>query len=301
MNSSIQSRRIAEVTVPRSGDRLFAAAESETHVYVCSLENRKTIRQLETVFGFGGGRLAISAVVPILVAGSWTHGLQALDYSNGGLLWHRKDLRHIQPMSDLSGPDGARFGVGLEEGPLHIIDGETGRTIMKLAGVREILPSSFGDLYLWVAKRHVALSKLNGSSPIWKQPLVSFGILEAAFSPEQVAYAEAGGSVYCMDFTGQPVWTFVPSKGVHVRALAWEPKGSRWLAVTHPFDAKGLSWELIEISQEGVSRTIYPLSDTGEALFSAGATYLITTEGVIETASSKMVWDFAKGIEVLQP
>jgi outer membrane protein assembly factor BamB len=285
---------IRHIALTRANEDIFATAHSEKEVTVWSFKTRRRLSTFSTILDFGGPRLGLSyAGWPMVIAGSWTRGVVAYHGSNGEIQWSRPDLRNVQQVRDFSDGSSSIVGVGLDQGPFHILNVETGQNHSELASIKEIYPSPFGSLYLLLSlDKAVHLSVELRLPAIWKRPLVSFAILDAAFSPGQVAYSEAGGSVYCFDLYGTEIWRFRPEQGHHVMQLAWDWDGQRWLAVNWPYQLGGPKL-LLEIDTKGNSRVVASLGHSLEVEFFPSGKYLITSSGeVVSTQSGESVWKF---------
>lgn len=90
---------IRQLAVSCDSARLAAACFEKT-VQVWDLTTREQIKEFETVFYFGGNRLAIDAVAQRCVTAGWNKGkrggVACYETDTGKLMWHRKDLRHTQ-------------------------------------------------------------------------------------------------------------------------------------------------------------------------------------------------------------
>jgi len=288
-----KSRLIEQLAISRIGRDLFATGELSGRVTVWSLSERSRLSAFETILDLGGDRLAISTKEAIVAAGSWTVGISAYDYSNGGLIWSRPDLKNVQRVSAFENVDGVRFGVNTEKNAFHLLDGATGNSILNIRGLTKVFASRYSEFYLLVSRRHLQLTNGCGGICIWKRDLESFAVLDVAFSDTRVAYSEAAGRVRCCDFFGEEIWTVRLPSGQHVRALTWNADRRSWLALGHDYE-KNENFHLLEIDGDGSHHIIAPVEAGADGKFSALGDYLITTAGAVyDAASARIIWQFA--------
>ncbi len=122
---------------------VFAAADAERAVHIFTLDQPAEVTGFETIFEFGGQRLAISPGGTFCVTGAYNRDGVALYETNGGsLIWHRKDLRGVQRLQFSRHEDAVL--ASLEGGPLLLLDSRTGATLRDLPGVMDIEESPFG-------------------------------------------------------------------------------------------------------------------------------------------------------------
>lgn len=78
------------------GSTRIAVALLERKVQVWDVRSGERIAEFDTVFSFGGRRLAIDASGELCVAAGWTRGVNegvaCYQSTNGKVLWHRTDL-----------------------------------------------------------------------------------------------------------------------------------------------------------------------------------------------------------------
>jgi hypothetical protein len=296
-SSKNESDTAEQLALPRGeGIDLFAASHSESIVAVWSFAKRKKVAEFNTSLDFGGLRLTMgscaSSDIPIISTGSWRNGLTSYTANDGTVLWTRSDLRKIQQVCDLSGGKQSLIGVGLNSGPYHILSADTGKDQLKLTGIKTVYASSFDPVYLLQDNmKHVHLSTFQMPS-IWKKALISFALLHAAFSPKQIAFSEAGGSVSCFDFYGTKLWEFLPQADHHILRLVWASILQRWLAIDWNFRYGG-SKRLFEIDADGKARMVMTIGDCQQAEFTQDGTHLVTSAGeIISTQSAATVWTF---------
>src|ERR1017187_8983145 len=165
---------------------IVAAAMFSNTVQIRSWETAEQLGEFETMLDFGGSRLALTPDGSICVVGAWgqpgrgARGLAAYSIPDGRILWNRKDIRHIQYVR-LSGT-GREIYCGVEGSAAHIIETASGDPIRRLKSAKQIVGSRYTPHQLVVQRgKYLVL----GKHEFEIFPL-SFGCLDAAFSPEAV-------------------------------------------------------------------------------------------------------------------
>lgn len=212
----------------------IAAALFEHKIQIWDLETRTMVNEFETMFSFGGNRLALDSFGERCVAAGWTGGqrggVACYEVATGKLLWHRPDLLQTQRL---------RFAVAdatvwcvPESGPTKRLNTANGETLDAITGLSDIFDSNYSS-YLFLEKRKRAYF-LRKSVDL-KIPRLTFAILDNAFGPRSLAISEAGGPVRCIDSaTGRELWRHSPGSHLHFLRLWYcETDGSFY----------GVQWE----------------------------------------------------------
>lgn len=132
----------------------IAAALFEHKIQIWDLETRTMVNEFETVFSFGGNRLALDSFGERCVAAGWTGGqrggVACYEVATGKLLWHRPDLLQTQRL---------RFAVAdatvwcvPESGPTKRLNTANGETLDAITGLSDIFDSNYSS-YLFLEKR----------------------------------------------------------------------------------------------------------------------------------------------------
>jgi hypothetical protein len=287
-----QNNHIVCIATSSVNADVFATAESDGTVKLWSISNRRKLNEFPTIYDFCGPRLAlVSDLQTQVVAGSWTKGVRAYDYLTGQCVWQRRDLKYVQQVISFLSKDTSSVGVALEKGPFRLLTVQTGEDAGRVSGIRKVFPSPLSDLCLLVGKKDVQLSR-RWATHLWKKPLISFAVLDAAFSNGLVAFSEAAGPVRCYDLLGEQAWCFQPKKGWHVTTVGWGGQAPRWFVVNFNYEGDG-STLLLEIDQTGTAKEISELGKHVEMAFLPNGEYLITSRGnVISTRSGEPLWSF---------
>jgi hypothetical protein len=201
---------------------LFATAEFESRVETWSITQRSRLCSFSTIVDFGGRRLGFSSGPrPKLVAGAYNrYGVRAYDPLSGEEIWRRPELKQVQTVH------GTPYGVavGVERGPLRLLDASTGELLQTFRGVSELYA---GPGRHALAEGHSGTQRIelidlgNDGRRVWRSRLESFALLDAAIGIDAVAFSEVGACVRCLDFEGVERWRWTPPPELHVRALEW--------------------------------------------------------------------------------
>jgi len=161
-----------------------------------------------------------STQVPIsCVAASWKKGkrdgVACYDARSGQTIWHRPDLRRVQGLrfSAL----GEAIWCSMEGGPVRRLDARTGLTLATIRAVQDVVESPYSDHSLQLRRAEFSIE---GAKSI-RVPRLTFGMLDAAFSPDALCLTEAGGPVRCLDCdTASERWRYQPPHSHHVLRIS---------------------------------------------------------------------------------
>src|SRR4051794_3081527 len=94
---------IRHMDAPRWEPDLFVAGEFEQTAHVWSLERATEVVKIDTVFDFGGRRLAlVTGDTPVVVAGAWArHGVCGYSVT-GEQIWQDKTRSAVQHVTALA-------------------------------------------------------------------------------------------------------------------------------------------------------------------------------------------------------
>ncbi len=124
---------IWHVAAPPWEQDLFVAGAFEQTAHVWSLGRAAEVACVDTVFDFGGRRLAlVTGDEPVIVAGA-REGHRVCGYSlNGARIWQSTTHSAVQHVTALAS---GRVAVGFERGPATVLDATTGQELRSLRGV----------------------------------------------------------------------------------------------------------------------------------------------------------------------
>jgi hypothetical protein len=170
-----------------------------------------------------------------------------------------------------------------------VVDALSGETSATLRGVGEMLGGSKVSLHVHRSQSVRLVSTEHAWN--WSIDLASFAMLDAAFSPDEVAFSEAGGNVRCFALTGKPRWTWEPGTGMHAVQMAWEASSSNWLAVVSP-DERGGPWRLVRLSRNGQAGRAVELGGEEHEFLGRGE-YVVSSDGRVREPNGQVHWQFA--------
>lgn len=237
---------IRHVAAPRWESDLFVTGEFERIAHVWSLGRAIEVASVDTVFDFGGRRLAlVTGDAPVIVAGAWArHGVCGYSLS-GEQVWQNRTRSAVQHVTALGS---GRVAVGYAKGPAAVLDALTGeelRSLREVVGVYALTP----NLSLLEGRAYVRLADAELEAIGQRIALRSFAVLDAAASAEHVAVAEAGGPLRILDFDGtQRAAHVIP--GGHVLTVAHDRASGTWRAITRVDREADVTYELIRLSDD---------------------------------------------------
>jgi hypothetical protein len=264
-----------------------AAALFRQTVQIWDLNTAEQLSELNTVLDYGGHRLALSPTGQFCVTAAWSKGkrggIACYDVTTGVEVWHRVDIRHTQRLRFSS--TGHTLFCGLEDGRLQNLSVSTGETLDALAGLRDIVDSPHTSQLLWETRSRGFLIR----GPLeFRVPRLTFGLLDAVFSPDALCLSEAAGPVRCVDCrTAQERWRYQPPNGTHVLRLGYS-KGV-FYGVERDYQHAACC-TLVRFSEEG-GREDQICGLTGwKHEFCLGAEFLITSDGdVVRVADGETI------------
>ncbi|WP_432542915.1 WD40 repeat domain-containing protein [Kineococcus sp. SYSU DK002] len=214
---------LRQVAVPLWEEDLLVTAEFERVVHVWSRERAARCATFETVYDFGGRRVAlVPGERPVVVAGAYTrHGVCGYDLS-GERLWQDRSRSNVQVLTALAG---GRVAVSCDRGPTRVLDAATGKEVRSLRGVLQVMALS-EDLSLavgggWCRLLDRCLDPLapripTGLGPVWS----------AATDGKHLAI-EDNGFLRLLDLDGHERVRV----GDHLRPLAHDPVTRTWVTI----------------------------------------------------------------------
>lgn len=255
---------------------------------VWSLVQRKLLGTFPVAWSSGGRRVAIAndAPVRLITAAYHEHGVSAYTL-DGQRLWQRKDLKKAQHLDVFRDEQGREcVAVGVETGPLTVLNESTGKTWTQLRGCKRL----YGERGLSLAVAAKAATLTAGAQE-HRIELESFGVLDIACSDDAVCFSEAGASLRCFSVAGAPRWAADFGKGeAHAVEVAWHAGRREWLAVVWNF--KSGSQQLLVRLDSGGKRAGESLY-SGSALAPAGDVALTNDLRVVEPVSGTVLFSLS--------
>ena len=212
------------VAAPPWEEDLLVTAEFERVVHVWSSQRAARCATFETVFDFGGRRVAlVPGERPVVVAGAYTHhGVCGYDLS-GGRLWQDRSRTNVQIVTALAG---GRVAVSYNRGPTRVLEAATGNEVRSLRGVLQVIALT-PDLSLGVSGGWCRL--LDGSlDPLG--PRIATGLNPAwlaAGDGEHLAVSGIGGPLRFLALDGRER----ARVDGHFRHVVHDPVSATWVLV----------------------------------------------------------------------
>jgi len=221
---------LREVAAPLWGEDLLVTSLFERVVHVWSLERAALCATFETVYDFGGRRLAVvPGESPVVVAGAYTrHGVCGYDLT-GQRLWQDFKRTNVQILTVLAE---GRVAVSYNRGPTRVLEAATGQEVRSLRGVLNVIALT-PDLSLavgggWCRLLDRSLDPLGSRIPTGLHP-----VWGAASDGEHLAIT-ASGPLRILDLKGRERAT-VPEFFRHV---VYDPVTKTWVVVREANDGQ---------------------------------------------------------------
>ncbi|GAA4252397.1 hypothetical protein [Dactylosporangium darangshiense] len=166
---------------------------------------------------------------PQIVVGAWLGGVagHALD---GAVLWHRKDLRHVEPVAALPVGDGRVLaGVVTARGP-GLVLGPTGGTRHTIRGARFLAGGPDGAV-VTQERETVALRPAADRPPAWRVELGTFALLDAVVG-EQTLLCGADGRLRLVGADGAERWRTSARATGRITRIRICREDAGWLCLT---------------------------------------------------------------------
>jgi hypothetical protein len=219
----------------------------------------------------------------VVVAGAWErHGVVAYDGMTGEQLWQRRDFKQVQRLSPVA--DGSRVAVGMARNSTHVVDATTGLTSMRVRAVDDLWQSPGQGIALAGAYQHASLYNSESWRRIWSAPIAGFAILDAAFSSDSVAVADAGqpAHVYWFGVDGTELSRYELGEHLLCWSIAWDDVEHEWVGLTVDVERTGPD-QIFRWSASGVLMSVIPLeSPVVACAFLVGGQWLITDRAIVD-------------------
>lgn len=277
----MQRSAIRELSASRESAKVVSALFEKT-VQVWDLATREKLIEFETVFSFGGSRLALDAFGRKCVAAAWNKGkcggIACYEADTGKSIWHRQDLRRTQRVR-FSSTHSAVWCVP-DSGPTRLLDSDDGRDLDSIVGLEGLYDSDYSkDLLLEKRKRDYTLKNRTQR----KIPRITFAILDAAFGTQSVAISESRGPVRCIDTsTAAELWRFLPPKDSHVLNLWFRNVDRHFYGVLWNY-MKGRFRHLIRLDANSGETTMLCSLDSWEETYCSKLDCVLTSGGELIT------------------
>lgn len=276
----IRASAVREISASSASARI-AAALFERTVQIWDLKSGQKVSEFDTVFSFGGRRLALDPSGELCFAAGWAPGknggVACYEASSGKLLWHRADLAQTQYLT-FSNADATLWWVP-ETGSTFRLNALNGDAVEQIKGIKSIYDSSYGDVRLMEKRTHDYVVTAKKDFTIAR---LSFALLDAAIGPDSICICESGGLARCLDLTsGSERWTSDPGKGLHLLRLWYRSEENAFYGVRWEYE-NGESRIFVRLEgRTGELREVCDLSSSWAEIVSPVLDCLVTSAGSV--------------------
>ncbi len=267
----------------------IAAAFFKGAVQIWDVKSLGRVGEFPTVFSFGAGNLALAPSAQMLVTGLSTDPgkVAAYEVPSGAVLWER---RLIYPSLLRFEPSGESLLCTCNNASSFCrLNAHTGATVEKIDGISQYIEGPYGDVLEVPARKRNEPFRLIGKKHNFEIERLSFGLLDAQFSPDSVCLSEAVGPVRCINCAdGIQRWRFDPGADSHVLRLHYSRVMDAFFGVLRHL-VKGGSRRLVRLNAgSGVCERICDL-DSWEEVFLEVVDQLVTSiEMTVRIGRSKV-------------
>jgi hypothetical protein len=298
-------------------------ASNETLIDVIDVASRRRVALHETIYSFGGKRLALADDTRHFIAASWGNpaggGVACYDTMSGERIWWRRDLKAVQKLrfEPLTGG----WFVARDRGGTHLVDRMTGADVWRLRGERDFVgvDSSHGII---IASRKVieALDPRSGERRFAIRPPLMYEWIDGktpggydnrllAAMHEDPRYecrptddlnpvagsvrhgfalvSTVGGPLLCFDLASRSLrWAVQPVMGNHFLVLGASGEGQRvWgMMPRPPGNYEPNVWAFSTASGDLISSAYIPVIDSGGTVCRDGEAF-VTGRGLVHLNS----------------
>lgn len=296
--------RIRILATSRDGARVAVGAY-DNRVAVWDIVHGEKVCEFETVLGFPGD-LGITPNGRLVVAGQYgARGAGCYDAETGDALWIRRELKRFEHISIV--PDGTRAYCGFNEGSGRVVDMETGETLEKLRGIRQVFVSPFGDAAV-LSGHGQRIARLDDGRTVAK--LKPDNIFGCGFAPGLVmlsgvrAFEPSDRTPWihmrwCVDVrTGHEIWRHEWTDPVSTLGRGYDERDSVFLALESRV-GQGRPHTLLRVDPgtgKAVDRVALPEAAWEIGFCSKGAEMLCPDGSIVDVSSGKTLrkLDFAE-------
>lgn len=274
---------LREVAAPPWEEDLLVAAEMHGAVGVWSLERAGRCAEFDTMYDFGGRRVAlVPGEHPVVVVGAWErHGVCGYDLT-GERLWQDRSRTNVQTVTALAG---GRVAVSHNRSATRVLEVATGHEVRTLRGVRRVFALrpelSLGMGSDWCRLLDRSLEPLGSRIAV-----PSAAIVSAASGGDHLAIAEVGGPLRIIDSGGRERARLAD----HFRHVVHDPATDTWVVIRETSDGRH---SLVRLSHDADvldQRPCAPVYDVA-TMRGGRALVLLTGEGVqLVNCSDWSVW-----------
>jgi WD40 repeat protein len=139
-------------------EKVIAKAWSEFKIDIFSGLNYELLSSLNTIYDFGGERIAISNDSKVIFVGSYHEGIIAYDIETNQVVWKNLKIKSIQNIKVSN--DGLCIYIVTESAQFYTLESATGVLISKVKGINEFFKSENESLIL-IKRNTVYLKDIN--------------------------------------------------------------------------------------------------------------------------------------------
>ncbi|PTL71231.1 hypothetical protein C1I63_18500 [Rathayibacter caricis DSM 15933] len=215
---------LREVAAPPWEEDLLVAAEFHGAVGVWSLAHAARCAEFDTMYDFGGRRVAlVPGEHPVVVVGAYErHGVSGYDLT-GERLWQDRSRTNVQIVTALAG---GLVAVSYNRSTTRVLAAATGHEVRSLRGVRRVFAlrpdTSLGVGSDWCRLLDRSLDPLGPRIPVPSAALVS-----AASDGDHLVIAEVGGPLRIIDSSGRERARLAD----HFRHVVHDPATDTWVLI----------------------------------------------------------------------
>jgi hypothetical protein len=161
----------------------------------------------------------------------------------------------------------------------HILDRETGETIITWPGVKRVWESPYESLML-VDEYKLVINGMDDTE-IAAIPRKTFAVLCVAFAPGLVCISESGGALRCLETkTGLELWSFSQT-GRHFLTLGYAESADSFVGTSWSYELGGSHqlWSFQSVS--GKKIRVSDLGKAGEFAFFQRSSRLLASDGTV--------------------
>lgn len=258
----------------------IAAALAHSTVQVWDVKSTDKIAEFDTVFSFGGPRIAIDASGELCVDAGWARGLfegvACYQSGSGIVLWHRTDLNETSTVKfSLAGSN----VWCVTDGVTMLLDAVTGDALEEFSSLDDIYDSSYSDIRLLDAPKRDYMVTGKQDFTI---PRLTFALLDAVIGPTSICISESGGITRCVEVSsGTEQWRYDPGKWKHILRLWYRPADNAFYGVQWEYN-KGSQRTLIRLEQQtGRPQEVCDLSSSWTETVSPTLDCVVTSSGSV--------------------
>lgn len=279
---------ITFVTGDSNGPRV-AVLERNGKVQIWDIKSNERISRFDTIIERVSRRIAISPDGKLLAVGAYNeNGVSLYDTNTGSELWSRSDLNLVQKVR--FSPSGDTVVAAFNEHQATFLDCKNGRSERlswfkkQVSGIQDIYESPFNSMFVreqWddglqiTTTEHIALNSI---------PRKTFGVLDYAFSLDQLAISESTGPVTCYSvLSGLELWEFDPGEGVHGLCISFVPELDAYATIAWPYEDGGDHTLHLLNRTNGDPLNQYVVPNGGPAFILDGKQMLFSNGRIINT------------------